>query len=51
MSRTAQTGITVAILACIAIGLREIGTDFALGFLAGVVLFQVAHRIRDGYWF
>jgi uncharacterized membrane protein YozB (DUF420 family) len=30
---------------------RDVVTAFFLGFLAGCVLYQVAHKLRYGHWF
>jgi len=30
---------------------REVGLAFGLGFIAGCVLYQIAHRLRYGHWF
>lgn len=51
MSETAVNLLSVAALGALGVGLHYMGIHFALGFLAGCLLYHAAHRVKYGHWF
>lgn len=43
--------LTLVTLIGLGLLLKELGTNFALGFLLGCGLYHIAHRARYGEWF
>lgn len=43
--------VTLAIMAALGFMFRELGWQFAGGFLVATIFWEVTHRLSKGYWF